>query len=71
MSICETIEQMKVWSQNIGHEGVMTTLKSYGHVEHARQQELIAALWQPKPVLSDAEERLRQVQALLGPLKLG
>lgn len=39
--ICGTIEEMKAWSQNLGHEDVMTTLKSYGTVAPGRQAELL------------------------------
>ena len=38
---CRTIEEFKAWSQNLGHEGVMTTLTSYGQIPIARQAELI------------------------------
>jgi len=38
-----TPEQMKAWSQNLGHADVLTTLTSYGHVPSHRQAELIRA----------------------------
>lgn len=44
--ICTTPEQFKAWSQNIGHERVLTTLTSYGKVPTARQAELIRGLGQ-------------------------
>lgn len=44
--ICTTPEQFKAWSQNIGHEKVLTTLTSYGKVPAARQAELIRRLGQ-------------------------
>ena len=34
-------EMLKCWSQNLGHEGVLTTLTSYGRVPTDRQGELI------------------------------
>ncbi|MXO65300.1 tyrosine-type recombinase/integrase [Altericroceibacterium endophyticum] len=34
-------EQMKAWSQNLGHESVLTTFTSYGKVPIRRQGELI------------------------------
>jgi integrase/recombinase XerD len=34
-------EEFKAWSQNIGHEKVMTTIFSYGAVEETRQGEII------------------------------
>lgn len=37
-------EQMKAWSQNLGHTDVLTTFTSYGSVPAHRQGELIQAL---------------------------
>ena len=39
--VCTTPESFKAWSQNLGHEGVLTTFTSYGHVSPQRQAELI------------------------------
>jgi integrase len=44
--LCTTPEEFKAWSQNIGHERVLTTLTSYGKVPAARQAELIRGLGQ-------------------------
>lgn len=41
---CQTAEQFKAWSQNMGHEKVMTTLMSYGQVAVRRQGEIIRGL---------------------------
>jgi integrase len=41
---CRTPEEFKAWSQNLGHEHVMTTFSSYGEVPAARQAELIRTL---------------------------
>lgn len=43
-SICQTPEEFKAWSQNLGHEKVMTTLVNYGHVETSRQGQIITAM---------------------------
>lgn len=43
MSLDLTPEQLKAWSQNLGHEAVLTTLTSYGKVPVHRQGELIRA----------------------------
>jgi len=40
-------EQLKAWSQNIGHSSVLTTLQGYGHVSVERQGEIIAELARP------------------------
>lgn len=39
---CKNPEEFKAWSQNLGHESVLTTLYSYGQVSAARQSELIS-----------------------------
>jgi len=39
-----TVEEMKAWSQNMGHERIATTLTSYGPVSSHRQAELMRAL---------------------------
>lgn len=39
-----TTEEMKAWSQNMGHERIATTLTSYGPVSSQRQAELIRGL---------------------------
>ena len=41
---CRTPEQFKAWSQNLGHDGVLTTFTSYGPVPENRQSELIKNL---------------------------
>ena len=38
--ICKSPEQLKVWSRNLGHEKVMTTLTSYGSVSPQRQSDI-------------------------------
>ncbi len=38
---CRTPEDFKAWSQNLGHEDVMTTFRSYGAVAPGRQGDLI------------------------------
>ncbi len=47
-TICLSPEQFKAWSQNLGHEKVMTTFYSYGEVECRRQGEIIRELAQPQ-----------------------
>jgi integrase len=36
-SLCNTPEEFKAWSQNLGHEKVLTTFLSYGEVATRRQ----------------------------------
>ncbi len=42
--LCRTPEEFKAWSQNLGHEKVLTTFASYGQVATARQAEIIRDL---------------------------
>ena len=49
--ICQTPEQFKAWSQNLGHEEVLTTFTSYGKVGYQRQGEIICGLAEPQKTL--------------------
>lgn len=60
--LCSSPEEFKAWSQNLGHEQVMTTLMSYGTVPKHRQAEIIAALGKPKPADDD---KLRLIKNIL------
>lgn len=42
--LCQTPEEFKAWSQNLGHEGVLTTFYSYGAVGKRRQGQIIGSL---------------------------
>jgi integrase len=42
--ICKSPEEYKAWSQNLGHENVLTTFSSYGDVGRHRQAEIIRSL---------------------------
>ncbi len=48
--VCKTPEQFKAWSQNLGHEKVLTTFLSYGGVACQRQGEIIRDLAKPQQV---------------------
>ena len=48
-TLCKTAEDFKAWSQNLGHEGVLTTFYSYGQVAPRRQGEIIHGLGEPGP----------------------
>ncbi len=45
--VCQSPEEFKTWSQNLGHEKVMTTSMSYGEVQANRQAEIIQQLGLP------------------------
>lgn len=42
--VCRTPEDFKAWSQNLGHDQVLTTFLSYGTVGTSRQAEIMRAL---------------------------
>ena len=46
--ICKSPEEYKAWSQNLGHENVLTTFSSYGDVALHRQAEIIRSLGNPE-----------------------
>jgi site-specific recombinase XerD len=46
--LCRNPEEWKAWSQNLGHEKVLTTFTSYGKVAPARQAEIIRDLRMPR-----------------------
>lgn len=48
MELCPGPEAFKAWSQNMGHDGVLTTFYNYGEVTHERQAELIKGLARPR-----------------------
>jgi integrase len=60
--VCQTPEEFKAWSQNMGHEQVMTTFRSYGSVPQSRQAEIIRKLSEPKP---EEDEVLKQIKKLV------
>jgi len=47
-TVCQSPEEFKAWSQNLGHEGVLTTFYSYGSVAPQRQGDIIKELASPR-----------------------
>jgi integrase/recombinase XerD len=43
-TVCRTPEQIKAWSQNLGHENIATTLTSYGKIDPHRQGDVIGSI---------------------------
>jgi integrase/recombinase XerD len=64
--ICRTPEELKAWSQNLGHEDVMTTLRSYGEVSSTRQGEIIRHLRRPQDPDMDAAAALKVLETIVG-----
>ncbi|MBM4260642.1 MAG: site-specific integrase [Deltaproteobacteria bacterium] len=60
--VCKSPEEFKAWSQNLGHEQVLTTFSSYGQVAGVRQAEIIRDLAKPRQVGTvDVEELAKAV----------
>jgi len=63
--LCRTPEEFKAWSQNLGHEQVLTTFSSYGQVASNRQAELIRQLGQRRGTNTPKAEVIeRMIQVL-------
>ena len=58
--VCKSPEQFKAWSQNLGHEKVLTTFLSYGQVESTRQGELIKGLANPAPAAASGASEIAE-----------
>ena len=54
-------EQFKAWSQNLGHEKVLTTFSSYGEVAAEQQRDIIRELAQPMDPDPQFQEILKQL----------
>src|SRR3989344_3053461 len=61
-AICQTPEDFKAWSQNFGHDKVLTTFYSYGEVGNRRQGEIIRGLGTPQHTMpTDVTELIKAV----------
>ncbi len=59
--LCRTPEEFKAWSQNLGHESVLTSFYSYGDVPDYKQAELLRKLAKPaESTAPDMEEQFKQ-----------
>ncbi|VAW61647.1 COG4973: Site-specific recombinase XerC [hydrothermal vent metagenome] len=47
-TLCHSVEEFKAWSQNLGHDGVLTTLYSYGEVQESRQADIFRQFREPR-----------------------
>jgi integrase len=63
--VCRSPEHFKAWSQNLGHEKVLTTFSSYGAVSHDRQREIICNLGRPQDSVPQGEELLSEIARLV------
>lgn len=61
-TLCQSPEEFKAWSQNLGHEDVLTALYGYGEVQEHRQGEIFQQLKSPRASGNqNAEEFARAV----------
>lgn len=51
--VCKTPEELKAWSQNLGHANVMTTFTAYGAIAEHHQCAIIAQLGRQRDVPDD------------------
>lgn len=63
--VCRNPEDFKAWSQNLGHEQVMTTLFAYGEVAPRRQAEIIRELARPKIAVGEIDPAVLNVARAL------
>jgi integrase len=59
--VCRTPEEFKAWSQNLGHEKVLTTFLSYGEVACQRQGDIIKGLGSPKSAMQSEANQFAEV----------
>jgi hypothetical protein len=57
--LCKSPEAFKAWSQNLGHEKVLTTFLSYGAVACDRQGEILRGLATPQQAFNRVLMKLR------------
>ena len=63
MEICKTPEEFKAWSQNLGHEDVMTTIGNYGGISTHRQGEVLKGLSAPNEEVDKFDQILQAIKA--------
>jgi hypothetical protein len=66
-TVCKTPEEFKAWSQNLGHEQVLTTFYSYGQVAGARQGQIMRDVAKPRrSERTDVDEIAKAVVRVVG-----
>jgi site-specific recombinase XerD len=58
--LCRSPETFKAWSQNLGHEKVLTTFVSYGAVASDRQGEILRGLVTPQQVMQSGADEIAE-----------
>ena len=63
-TLCQSPEEFKSWSQNLGHADVLTTLYSYGEVQQPRQGEIFQQLKLPRSTANQDVSELAKAIAM-------
>ena len=58
---CESPEEFKAWSENLGHDSVLTTFTSYGQLPSHRRHEIMRRLAKPRISSDDMLAAVREV----------
>jgi hypothetical protein len=58
--LCQSPEAFKPWSQNLGHQKVLTTFTSYGTVASDRQGEIIRGLATPQEAVQSGVNEIAE-----------
>jgi integrase/recombinase XerD len=56
--LCRTPEEFKAWSQNLGHEGTLTTFLNYGEAAPQRQADIFSGFGDPQHHVGSTFEEL-------------
>ena len=64
--VCETPEEFKAWSENLGHKSPRTTFDSYGHIDESRQGAIIQSFSKPKTLeQSFSYTQIEQIDSII------
>ncbi len=61
---CKNPEEFKAWSQNMGHDDVLTTFTNYGHISPDRQGEVIQSIGRNDEKEDKLDAIMRQLETL-------
>jgi integrase len=77
--VCNGPEEFKAWSQNLGHENVLTTFTSYGNVTQHRQDDILERMatrdssappeTEKRPMVAVDPDRLDRLEKLIADLQ--
>lgn len=68
--VCKTPEEFGAWSENLGHEDVLVTFRSYGGTTSERRAEIFARMRAGDTEVPD-QSAIKSMEALLARLKAG